>query len=193
MIKIDVKSDMEGLKKVLSHIPGAAQRAAARALTRAMKAARTAAGRSISEEYAVKGAEVKRYMRIVHGRTQKGKDTFSAKLLASSEPWELSKFPHKPKKAGSGGPGRPPLRVEVKRGQWKAVPGAFVAPLGGVPKIVSRASRQSLPMRKLPAVNPAIMLRNERVREHVYGRSLEVFRVRLAHEMQRALEKGAKK
>lgn len=191
MIDIDVKSDIERLRQVLGHIPGATEKATHRALLRAIKTARTEAGRSISGHYAAKAAEAKRHMRTVSGKGAQA--AAIAKLLAASEPWELSKFPHKPKKAGTGGPGRPPLRVEVKRGQWKTVPGAFIAPLFGVPKIVTRTTRQPYPIKKLPAVNPAVMLRNLKVREHVTSRSLEVFSVRLAHEMSRALEKEAAK
>ena len=192
MIELDVTDNMERAKEVLGHIPGAAQRAAARSLKRALATAKATAGRSAAEVYAVKSADVKRYLRTSY-RGSDAADRFVGVLQASSEAWELSKFPHKPKRAGTGGVGKPPLRVQILRGRWSQVPGAFVVPLSGVPTVVSRAGRQDLPIRRLAAVNPAIMLRNERVREKIEVGAMETFYARMAHEVHRALEKEAAK
>ena len=104
-------------------IAGAAERATVKAVNAGLSAARKATVREITTGYEVKRADVEAHLTLERARAS----TISGALRLKSGSLPLHYFPHTPDAPGTGGPGAPTLQVTVKRGQTKAMPGAFVA------------------------------------------------------------------
>ena len=173
----------------LSAIPLAAEKAVASALNRAAAIGRDEAVKSIGDRYAVHSSDVRERITLQAATP----NSLSISVIARSGPLSLTYFPHSPTLAGTGGRGKPILRAEVLRGQEKAVPGAFVATIGGKPRIMMRAGGRTATgksaIRNVPAVPIANMLGAESVREAVETRALAVFDEQLDREIDRALGK----
>lgn len=174
----------------LAAIPGAAEKATAAALSRAAAAGREKAVDAILDRYAAQASDVRAAVSTVPARPQ----NLTAGVVARSGSLPLGYFPHTPTGIGTGGPGKPPLRVEVLRGSVRDVPGAFVAPIGGRPRIMIRTgnftSTGRIQIRPVPAVPIAVMMNNEGVRETVERRALEVLDEQLGKQIDRALSGG---
>lgn len=167
----------------LQAIPGAAERAMSRALNRSIGEARQGAMATIGARYAVKPSDLAASMSVKNATPS----TLSATLTTRSGSLPLSYFPHTPTAPGTGGPGRPILTAEVLRGAQKPVLGAFVAPIGGKPRIVTRTATGSLKV--LSSVPIGAMLGVASVRDAVEGHALEHLDANLDREIDRELER----
>lgn len=175
--------------RALRHIPGASRRALVNALNRAATGAKTEAVRAIAQEYPVLFATALQTLDITPAR----KDRLIATVHSRGPATKLDHFPHRPSAPGTGGPGKPVLRASIKRRRaLSPVPGAFVIPTPGGTDIVVWRSRQGS-IRRVPALSVPYMLRDEDVYQHIERRAGELLEVRLAHEIARELEAGAKR
>jgi hypothetical protein len=186
---MDVRIGTESLKsaqEILRTLGDRAVKALVPAVNRAVKSARAEAGRAITERYAISSKEAKAQLEV-------DRATYSAPvgtLRARGETLKLTDFPHRPISPGTGGPGKPSLRAEIKRGQWKKIPGAFVAPIGGKNRVMARRGKARGAMFEMAALPVPTMF--GMVRERVEQYALEIFEQRLAHEIRRQIEKAAK-
>lgn len=187
----DFEKELERARDFLVAIPGAAEKATARALNHAAAAGREAAIDAIVDRYAVQPSDIREKVTVTTARAEQ----LGAAVVARSGPLALGYFPHTPVVAGTGGPGRPVLRAEVLRGRERAVPGAFVAPINGKPRIMIRTGRTTATgrsaIRSLYTVPMAAMLGAEQVRDELEGRALAVLEQTLDREIDRALGKAA--
>lgn len=184
------REQLERAERYLASIPGAAERAMAAALNDAAAAGRSEAARVIAERYVVRPSDAFETMRVERARPA----ALEAAVIARSPSLTLTYFPHAPAASGTGGPGKPVLRAEVRRGGEKPVAGAFMATLGGKPRIVVRTGEKSArgrdALRTLFTVPLGEMLGVEAVREPAEVRALEVLDERLTAGIDREL-KGA--
>lgn len=175
----------------LRAIPGATEKAAAAALTRAAAVGRDTAIASILGRYAAKTSDVRAAVSTRAARPE----NLTAEIIARSSSIPLGYFPHTPTEIGTGGRGRPTLRVEVLRGSMRDVRGAFVAPIGGKPRIMIRTGGSSssgrAQIKPVQAVPIAVMMNHESVREATERRALEVFDEQLGKQIDRALSRVA--
>lgn len=186
---ISVADSLDRARLFLGSVPGGAERATARAMNAAIRASLHVAVESIAARYAVRPSDVLQSLRITTAKP----GNLEAAIVARSGSLPLSYFPHDPTLAGTGGPGRPVLTAEVKRGGSKGVRGAFVATLGGKPRLVIRtgektaSSKQQL--RTLFTVPIASMLTVEPVVDAVEVRVRAVLDERMPVEIDRELSK----
>ena len=109
---ITAAAEMDRALRALGHLPGAAERAMARALNGAGVSARAAAIERITARYAVKPEDVRRMI----GLSEASPSTLEVAVSARSGSTSLGYFPHAPSRPGTGGRGKPTLRVEILRG-----------------------------------------------------------------------------
>jgi len=173
--------------RLLAHLPGKAQQAMARAMNRALEGARAAAAKAIRGEYRVSAADVKKTMTLRWATPAR----LDAEVKSVAPRVALFAFGPKPNEPGTGGPGRPTLRVGVKRaGGRKPLKGAFVVRLGRKLHVASRkgAKRSPLEVHFGPAVPQ--MLHAESVTRQVEAVAQQRLDARLEHELGRALEQA---
>lgn len=186
-----VEKQIERARDFLASIPGAAEVAVSRALNKASVAAREEAITSITTRYAVRAGDVREKITLRAATPE----NLGVEVVARSGPLSLTAFPHTPERAGTGGTGRPALRAEVLRGQPRDVPGAFIATIGGKPRIMFRTGGKTATgktaIKSVPAVPIAVMLGAESVRTAVEQKAYAVLDAQLDREIDRALGKGA--
>jgi hypothetical protein len=186
-----VHKQLERAQDFLRAIPGAADKAIAATLNRAATAGRETAIDAIGERYVVHAGDVRERITTTPARP----DALSASVVARSGPLALAYFPHSPVAAGTGGAGKPVLRAEVIRGQQRAVPGAFVAPINGRPRIMIRTGGKTRTGRSaiktVSTVPIANMLGAESVRQAVEASTVAIFEQNLDREIDRALGKAS--
>lgn len=194
MITVDT-AQVERAERELAHLPGAAIRAVVRALNRSSIAGRQAAIEKIRERYAIRAGDVREKITL----TTATEERLEVEVRAKSPALSISRFPHAPKRAGTGGRGRPQLVAEVIRGEKKTVRDdrgpVFVATINGRPRVMRRLPGKTASgktkIESVYSVPIAIMLGAVSVREAVEQRALAMFDQRLAHEIEREREKGA--
>lgn len=168
--------------KMLAHLPGEAQRAMARAMNRALEGARTTAVKETRAEYRVSSRDVKATMRVQKATPA----NLQAEVVSTGKRIPLATFGARPTQPGTGGPGRPPLRVGVKRnGGRKPIEGAFISRVG---RVAGRVGAKRYPIRSL--YGPAVpqMIGAETVIARVEEIAAQRLSARLDHEIEHALE-----
>lgn len=186
----DALRSLERAADFLRTIPGATEKASARALNAAAAAGREAAVRAIADRYAVHAGDVREKISLRAAAPSR----LEAEVVGRSGTLPLGYFPHTPSAPGTGGPGRPPLRAEILRGQQRTIGGAFVAPIGGKPRIMIRTGGKTATgkaaIKALAAVPMARMLAAPSVVEAVEQRAIAALDAELDKQIDRAF-KGA--
>ena len=175
---------VERAVRLLAHLPGAAAQAMARAMNRALEGARTAAAQQTRAEYRVNAAAIKATMRLVRATPAR----LEATVTSRGQRIPLFAFKPVPDQPGTGGPGRPQLRVGVKRaGGRKEVRSAFIARAG---RVSMRQGKARFPLVSL--FGPAVpqMMHNEAVIAQIEAVAQQRLDARLEHEIARALEQA---
>lgn len=150
MITLDA-SQIERASRALEHLPGGAERAMARAINRAIEGARASLAKGARARYRVSGAEIRKTMRLQRATPKK----LGAAVLSVGPGIPLHAFGPTPSEPGTGGPGKPQLRVTVRRGQAKRTTrGLFVGRLRGRHWVLKRKGPKRFPLMALrgPAV-----------------------------------------
>jgi len=177
----------------LSHIPGAAQKAAAAAINRAAQSAMTAASKAARENYYVKHSDVLNTMKLYRATPA----DLSAMVVSRGHLLALSKFRVTPKNPNPAKAAKArwkkgkasPLVARVRKGEGGSIPGAFVARVeSGHVGVFRRTTKAKYPVEHL--YGPAIpqMLGSRSVSEAVETRAKEQLETRLEHEINRILE-----
>lgn len=179
---------VERAERYLAGIPGAAARAMSKAMNRAAGSARAEAVRAITARYATRTTDVRNMIKL----STSTPDRLEVAITARSSALSLGYFPHTPKKPGTGGPGRPALRAEIKRGAGKEVRGAFVVRVNSGLRVMTRTGQKTSSgrdgMRSLYTIPLAEMMGRPDVREAVEEAVIETLDRRLSHEITRELE-----
>jgi hypothetical protein len=186
-----IAEGLERARTFLASMGGAAEKATARALNKAAAVARDEAVDRITERYAVKPSDVREKITLTPATPEK----LVISIVARSGPLSLTYFPHTPTEIGTGGRGKPVLRAEVLRGQEKTVPGAFIAPINGKPRIMirsgGRTATNKAAIKSVATVPIASMLGAKTVQAAVEDRAYAVFDEQLNREIDRELGRGA--
>lgn len=185
-----VEAQLERARAYLGSIAGAAERAAARALNKAAAAARETAVTSIVDRYSVAPSDIRERITLRTATPEQ----LGVEVRARSVSLALGYFPHSPTQVGTGGPGKTILRAEVLRGAERSIAGAFIAPIGGKPRIMYRTGGTTktgrTQIRSLYTVPFASMLGASSVRDAVEDRAAEVLDAQLGKEIDRELGKA---
>lgn len=186
-----VEAQLERARTMLASLPGAAERAAARALNKAAQQGREAAIAAIVERYAVNASDIRERITLSTASPSK----LGVAVIARSGSLALGYFPHSPVDVGTGGPGAPMLHAEVVRGQDRQVPGAFVAPINGKPRVMIRTGGTTktgrTQIKSLYTVPFASMLGAELVHKAVEDRAAAVLDEQLGREIDRELGRAS--
>jgi len=184
---MSVTFDFERLdraERLLAHLPGALHKALPRVMNRALTGGRAAVAKHIRRLYRVLSRNVKATMEI--HRATRGQ--LRAAVVSRGQRIPLFAFGAKPDQPGTGGPGKPALRVTVrKRGGKKPVAGAFVASAGWVAR---RKGKERTPL--APLFGPAIpqMLANPEIVTIFNETAQTRLDDRLDHEIDWAVKKA---
>lgn len=173
--------------RLLAHLPGEVPKVLSRAMNRALEGARTTAVKETRMEYRVNSRDVKATMRVQKA-TQAN---LQAEVVSTGKRIPLATFGARPTQPGTGGPGKPTLRVGVKRaGGRKPLKGAFVVRLGQKLHVASRKGAKRFPLEV--HFGPAVpqMLGVESVVRQVEEVAQQRLDARLEHELGRALEQA---
>ena len=190
--------------KMLNHLPGEAQKAMANAMNRAIDGAHTAAARKIAARYRIKPARAKEG--IGKARHANPADLHAGFDSIGRRP-TLYQYGPSPSQPGTGGAGRPSLRVAVLRSHGKKkLRHAFA--LGGKAnadgarnmlvgwRIRGTQMKSNHKKEKIQGLyGPAIpqMLGQESVLQAVEKVARERLDARLDHEIERALERAGRR
>lgn len=125
--------DVERVRALLAHIPGAAEKAISRALNAAVAKAKSEATTLVQGRYTVEPNEFKKSIKLLKASPK----TLRAAFLVRGAAMRLSKFKH----SQQGGL----VTTEIVRGRAKQWPGSFIARVGGHTGIFSRKRDYSAP------------------------------------------------
>lgn len=170
MLKINVKLDVQGAKRMFKDMHRKVEKAAARAINRAADSTSTASAREIAKLTKIKQREVKGRLRVSGATAQR----LIAVIAAYPYSPNLKKFRATQNKTG------------VAASAWerrKTYRHAFIHPRTG--SVVTRTTTKRFPLKGLrgPSV-PSTFLR-KRVVDLMGATALKVFQQRFAHELAR--------
>jgi hypothetical protein len=118
MVNFGVQApDFERVKNLLSHIPGAAEKAMSRAINKAINSAKAEAMRGIKGRYTISDAEIRKGIKVIPATANR----LAARLVATSALHRVAKF--KISKAGNL------IQSEIVIGRNKTWPASFIAKL----------------------------------------------------------------
>ena len=179
-IKLTADKAMERAKKLLSEVPGGAEKALMRALNRAAQAGRTQADKSVRERYTLKQASILSTL-----TTRKATRThLEAEIVSRGPMLGLAAFKHTPQKDSTGA-ARKRVRVAVKKdGGLKPLGQAFV----WQGKIMQRVGRSRLPVEKLVGPSIPSIIGNPEIVEAIEEKSEEMVVKRLDNEVNSILK-----
>lgn len=170
----------------LVHIRDGAPRAMSAALNKTATGAKTDTIRVLAKIYTAKQKKIRDS--ITTGR-KASPSNLIAKIIGSyKRPIGLIDFNAKPKAVTR----RRPLggiRIEVKRGQTKQIPHAFIAKLGGRPRVAGRKTHKRYPIEQLYGPNIPQMMDNDGAADEVMRLTQSRMEKNLDHEIDR-IEKG---
>lgn len=116
MINFGVQApDFERVERLLSHIPGAAEKAMSRAINKAINSAKAEAIRGVKERYTISDTELRKGIKVIPATAKR----LAARLVATSALHRVAKF--KISKAGSL------VQSEIVSGRGKTWPASFIA------------------------------------------------------------------
>jgi hypothetical protein len=187
---ISVEEQLGRAEQFLAGLPGAAERAMARALNRAADNARGEAVHSITARYAASAGDVRGMISVSEAKP----DALQVTIRARSKALSVGYFPHNPTEAKTGGPGRPALEAEIRRGGRRAIAGAFVAKLNSGLRIMRRTGKTTASgkaaIESVYTIPLAGMLGVPNVRVAVEQKALAQLDQQLDVELDRELAKG---
>ncbi|MEK5378073.1 phage tail protein [Paenibacillus sp. FSL P2-0173] len=179
MIQIDTTALREA-QRHLQEVKKKTKVAMYRALNRVAQNAKTNASKEIREQYVIKAGDLGSTFSI----KKADKGSLSATIRSRSRGTGLDKYKFSPRRTTGKRP--KVLKVAVKKGGMKKVPGAFVAEKNGV-KIFIREGRSRLPIKRLYGPPAPEMFNNVQIRESVERKARVLYAQRLEHELNREL------
>lgn len=174
---------LQEVEKILVEVPKGASTAVARSLNRAIVAARTLAVKEARSEYQITSSALKQRTQIRRANIQRLNASFESEGPALS----LLNF----KISHTSPTNRPTvIKVAVKKGGMKPLPGRFVAiPNRGGLGTFKRTTTRGLPIARDYGPSIPQMIGAEAGMDKIERRAGEVLSVRLDHEMNRLLSR----
>lgn len=160
-----------------------APNAIANALNRAASTIKSNASKKLRQEYNVKAGDIKETLAI----TKASGNNLGAVVLSTGGTIGLEKFKVSPKTVKPRR--KSPIKVAVKKGPTKPLPGAFPADISGI-KIFRRKTNARLPIERLYGPSVPQMIDQEGIRDPLEQLGIETFHARLEHEIRRIVEQG---
>ncbi|EFV78955.1 hypothetical protein HMPREF1013_00839 [Bacillus sp. 2_A_57_CT2] len=154
------------------------------ALNRAVTNVSSNVSKEVRQRYVVKAADIKNTL----SKTKASRSNLSAIVKSSGGLMPLDRFKVSPRTVQPRR--KKPIKVSVKKGGLKTLPGAFVVNLNGI-KVFKRTTKRRLPIMRLFGPSIPQMIGNEEVREKINLEGNETFQRRLDHEINRILSRGA--
>lgn len=178
-------------RNLLGRVPSELPKALARAINRASQAARTEAAKGIRQEYIIRHGDIVSATKIRTARADQ--KMISATIRIRGTRRELIFFRVSPKSESGRRPRR--IRVAVKKGGLKPLPGAFVrrGTKSGNPHVFRREGKARYPVHIVYGPSIPQMAANPKITEVVEQRARDMLDKRLGHEINRVLEKGLPK
>lgn len=172
--------DLERIAQSLDSIPKGYEKAVSRSMNRAVVAGRTAAVKTIREEYTLKASTIRRHFSIERASV----GSLEALLSAKGSMLPLVQFKTRPK-TDTTGARRKPVRVAVKRKEGLKRLGSSFVYKG---RILRRLGSTSLPVKE--AYGPAIPLLagNPELSSNIEEVMRDTFLKRLDHESQYVIQ-----
>lgn len=188
MIELSAKQ-IEHAQKMLGHIPGAAQKAAAHAINRATQTAKSAAATEARKSYVIKHGDVLKTITI----RKASPGDLTAAVVSRGHVVALPKFrvtPRQPQPTR-----KKPIQVRVKRNDGGGpINSAFVAKMrSGHIGVFNRTGGKRFPIIQRYGPSVPQMLGSPSVRLWVEQRATEMLDKRLDHEIKRILQGSAEK
>jgi hypothetical protein len=175
--------------RLLSSIPGEVPKAIARAINRSTEAARTEMSKGIREEYYIRHQDIASVTGIT--KANAARKSISARIRLRGTKRELMLFRVSPKSEEA----RPKvLKVAVKKGGLKKLPGAFIrrGSKSGNPHVLRRVGKTRYPIHIKYGPSVPQMADNPKITSAIEERAREMLDKRLDHEINRVLKKGTK-
>lgn len=181
MIEVTVPQ-IEMLQERLRDVPQKIPIVTARAINRSTSSAKTQAGRTVRETYAIKQKDITSTMKIKKAYPS----DLTAEIKSKGSALELMKFKVR---ANKPLPSRGKyVMVSVKKGSSKIINGSFMTSMGnGHKNVFTRVSKKRLPIRGHFGPSAPQMLGNDTVVQSVEGKAMEALETRLEHEISRVL------
>lgn len=123
--------DVEHVRKLLAHIPGAADKALSRAVNRAIESAKTEALRAVRERYTLRADEFRKSVKVIKATPQKP----TAMMITRGAPLRVAKFKVSPR----------PTTSEIIAGRVRVWPHGFLERVGKHEGLFTRAKEHTIP------------------------------------------------
>lgn len=172
-------------ERMLGGAEEAARGVMARAINRALSSTATAGTRAVTAAYTVKAGRVREEVRV-HPTTAAD---LVGEIVVRGRPLSASSFKFSPKSYNRW---TRPVRLEVRRGSPREIEGAFVAAPFGRAVLFKRGGTGRAGIEGIARVSVPQMMENSEAVEAMTARASEVLSKRVEHELQRALDRGAK-
>ncbi len=185
MVEINVDQKViKSVEKALRNIPNGSKRAIANATNRAITKGRTTISKEITSEFTIKAKDVKATLSL-----QKATVSRLGGVVKSSAPvTTLIRFKTTPKTVTKKRPAA--LKVAVKKGGYKTLPGAFIVQTkSGHIGVFERSKESRLPIKQIMGPSIPYMAKGPNVSSTVQKDMTNMFYTRLEHEMTRLLKK----
>ena len=178
-IKITATSEqIEKAVKMLTGVPGGAEKALSLSLNRALDSAKTEAVRAVAEEYTVKQKIIRPTMRVKKSSTS----NLEAEITSVGGSLNLlANFKVSPRTDTTGNK-RQPIRVEIRK------KGTLTRSFVHKNHVWSRIGKERLPIRPLYGPAVPVMLNNEQIVDRVTDKAIETVDKRIDHEISRILD-----
>lgn len=177
MIQITAEQ-IQRVSKILSGVPGGAQKALSGTINRAMVTARARSAREITKTYQLKAGDVKKSGRITMKHA-------SSSSLVGSINYAGNVIPLIEFQVGYGNGGL--LRAAVKKGGGGTLAHAYVANLKYGTRVYERTTTKRDSSQQLYGPSVAHMMENDDVLQEVERATMETVDKRMEHEISRIL------
>lgn len=166
----------------LAHIKHGAPRAVAAALNKTAPGVRTDTVRQLAENYTASQKDIRPAVSIGQKASP---GNLLAKVLGTHHVMPLMAFRVRPKSASRRRP-KGGITAEVKRGQSRKIPHAFIATIKGRPEVAQRVHRgKRVPIRRLYGPTIPQMMDNDGIAEKVMRMANARLAKNMAHEIER--------
>lgn len=185
MVEVTVdKRAIKKAEKALKNIPNGSKGAVANATNRAIAKGRTTISKEITSEFTIKAKDVKATLSL-----QKATVSRLGGLVKSAAPvTTLIRFKTTPKTVTKKRPAA--LKVAVKKGGYKTLPGAFIAQTkSGHIGVFERSKESRLPIKQMMGPSIPYMAKGRKVSDTVQKDITNMFYTRLDHEVNRLLKR----
>ena len=180
-IVVDAQA-VQTIQNRLGQFANKAPNVIANALNRTVSNISTNISKEVRGEYNIKASDVKATLKTFRAN----KSNLSAAVISKGKPIGLDRFKVSPKTENPKRKSQ--LKITVKKGETKQIPGAFVANINGI-KIFKRDTNKRLPISRKFGPSVPQMVDNEPTVEKINQQSWATYQTRVTHEINRVLSR----